>query len=111
MGQRITQRRASARPDAIFAANHLLALGLIQAFRLSGKISVPDDIALVGYDDIDFVSAAMVPMTSVRQPTTSIGRSAVELLLKEIAGGTEFEPERIVFQPELIVRDSTSVAH
>ncbi len=49
------------RPDAIFAANDLLALGLIQAFRLSGKISVPDDIALVGYDDIDFVYAAMVP--------------------------------------------------
>lgn len=111
VGQRITQRRAAARPDAIFAANDLLALGLIQAFGLSGKIAVPDDIALVGYDDIDFVSSAMVPMSSVRQPATSIGRSAVELLLKEIAAGAEFEPERIVFQPELIIRDSTSGAH
>jgi LacI family transcriptional regulator len=111
VGQRITQRRAAARPDAIFAANDLLALGLVQAFGLSGKIAVPDDIALVGYDDIDFVSSAMVPMSSVRQPATSIGRSAVELLLKEIAAGAEFEPERIVFQPELIIRDSTSGAH
>lgn len=106
-GQRISQRKASARPDAIFAANDLLAVGLIQAFRLSEKITVPNDIALIGYDDIDFVSAAMVPLSSVRQPSFEIGRTAVELLVKEIALGAEFEPERIVFQPELVVRDST----
>ena len=106
-GQRISQRKASARPDAIFAANDLLAVGLIQAFRLSEKITVPNDIALIGYDDIDFVSAAMVPLSSVRQPSFEIGRTAVELLVKEVALGAEFEPERIVFQPELVVRDST----
>lgn len=109
VGQRISQRKTSARPDAIFAANDLLALGIIQAFRLTGRITVPNDIALVGYDDIDFVSAAMVPLTSVRQPSVKIGHTAVELLLRDVAQGPDFEPERVVFQPELIVRDSTKV--
>ena len=106
-GERISQRKASARPDAIFAANDLLALGVLQAFNLSGRISVPGDIALIGYDDIDFASAAMVSLSSVRQPSAEIGRTAVELLLRQVAGGTGFEPERIVFQPELVVREST----
>jgi len=107
VGHRISQRKASARPDAIFAANDLLALGLIQAFRLTGRIAVPNDIALIGYDDIDFVSAAMVPLSSVRQPSTEIGHTAVDLLMREVAQGADFEPERIVFQPELVIRAST----
>lgn len=107
-GERISQRKAPARPDAIFAANDLLALGLLQGFNLSGRVSVPNDIALIGYDDIDFASAAMVSLSSVRQPSAEIGRTAVELLLRQVARGADFEPERIVFQPELVVRDSTS---
>ncbi|HEU4806680.1 MAG TPA: substrate-binding domain-containing protein, partial [Homoserinimonas sp.] len=107
-GERISRRKASARPDAIFAANDLLALGVLQAFNLSGRVSVPNDIALIGYDDIDFASTAMVSLSSVRQPSAEIGRTAVELLLRQVAGGAGFEPERIVFQPELVVRDSTS---
>lgn len=110
-GERISQRKASARPDAIFAANDLLALGVLQAFSLSGRVSVPDDVALIGYDDIDFASAAMVSLSSVRQPSAEIGRTAVELLLRQVALGAGFEPERIVFQPELVVRDSTGVPH
>lgn len=110
-GHRISQRKAAARPDAIFAANDLLALGVLQAFNLSGRISVPNDIALIGYDDIDFAAAAMVPLSSVKQPSTEIGHTAVDLLLREVAAGTDFEPERIVFQPELVIRDSTSAQH
>ncbi len=110
-GHRISQRKAAARPDAIFAANDLLALGVLQAFNLSGRISVPNDIALIGYDDIDFAAAAMVPLSSVKQPSTEIGHTAVDLLLREVAAETDFEPERIVFQPELVIRDSTSAQH
>ena len=98
-GERISQRKASARPDAIFAANDLLALGVLQAFNLSGRISVPGDIALIGYDDIDFASAAMVSLSSVRQPSAEIGRTAVELLLRQVAGGRVFHPELSFFQP------------
>jgi LacI family transcriptional regulator len=60
----------------------------------------------VGYDDIDFASAAVVPITSVRQPSALIGRTAVELVFAELRTGAQSGSD-IVFQPELIVRDST----
>ena len=70
-----------------------------------GSISVPDDIAIIGYDDIDFSSAAVVPLSSIRQPSELIGRRAVELLLAEVEGAGH--REQVVFQPELVVREST----
>ena len=69
---------------------------------------VPDDIALIGYDDIDFASAAVVPLSSIRQPAALIGYTAVDLLLKEADGADGAERERVIFQPELVVRGSTS---
>ena len=68
---------------------------------------VPEDIALIGYDDIDFASAAVVPLSSIRQPASLIGYTAVDLLLKEADAGDGFTPEQVVFQPELVVREST----
>lgn len=105
IAEQIAALPASKRPDAIFAANDLLAMGVIQALVMSGSLRVPEDIALVGYDDIDFASAAVVPITSVRQPSSEIGATAVELLLRETTGASE--REQIVFQPELIARAST----
>jgi LacI family transcriptional regulator len=106
-GELIREREPAERPDAIFAANDLVAMGVLQALMMLGTVRVPDDIALIGYDDIDFASAAVVPLSSVRQPAALIGYTAVELLLKEAAGSGEAEREQIVFQPELVVRDST----
>jgi LacI family transcriptional regulator len=68
---------------------------------------VPDDVALIGYDDIDFAAAAVVPLSSIRQPASLIGYTAVDLMLREAAGRDGSEPEQVVFQPELVVRDST----
>ncbi|HEV7622963.1 MAG TPA: LacI family DNA-binding transcriptional regulator [Amnibacterium sp.] len=93
------------RPDAVFAANDVVALGLLQGVGMLGGLRIPEDLALVGYDDIDFAAAAAVPITSIRQPRDLIGRRAVELLLAEIEGSAA--RERIVFQPELVVREST----
>jgi LacI family transcriptional regulator len=93
------------RPDAIFAANDLVATGMLQALVMDGSARVPDDVALIGYDDIDFASAAMVPLSSVRQPSQLIGRTAVEILLAERDGPAT--PRQVVFQPELVVRTST----
>ncbi|MFB9307792.1 LacI family transcriptional regulator [Agromyces hippuratus] len=101
----IRERETSDRPDAIFAANDLLAMGVLQALMMQGGIDVPGEIALIGYDDIDFASAAVVPLSSIRQPAALIGYTAVDLMLKE-AGG-ESAQERVVFQPELVVREST----
>ncbi|MDQ0577689.1 LacI family DNA-binding transcriptional regulator [Agromyces albus] len=106
-GEQIRERPVSERPDAIFAANDLLAMGVLQALKMLGTVEVPGDIALIGYDDIDFASAAVVPLSSIRQPASLIGYTAVDLLLKEAAAGSEFTPEQVTFQPELVVREST----
>jgi LacI family transcriptional regulator len=96
---------ASERPDALFAANDLVALGLLQALVVSGKLTVPDDIALVGYDDIGFATSAIVPLTSIRQPSALMGETALKLLSDE-ASDPQLKPQRIVFQPELVIRAS-----
>lgn len=107
-GERILARPAVDRPDAIFAANDLLAMGVLQALNMRGDLHVPRDIALIGYDDIAFASAAVVPLSSIRQPSVLIGYTAVDLLLREAQAGTGFAHEQIVFQPELVVRESTA---
>jgi len=107
-GLTLLKRAAQDRPDAIFAANDLLAIGVLQALNMHGDLHVPRDIALIGYDDIAFAAAAVVPLSSIRQPSVLIGYTAVDLLLREASGGREFEHEQIVFQPELVVRESTA---
>jgi len=106
-GEAIRDRPGSERPDAIFAANDLIAVGVLQALSMAGTLRVPEDIALIGYDDIDFASAAIVPLSSIRQPSALIGSRAVELLLREVEHGADFMHEHIVFQPQLVVRAST----
>ncbi|KUI28851.1 LacI family transcriptional regulator [Mycobacterium sp. IS-1496] len=106
-GERLRSRPPGRRPDAVFCANDLLAIGVLQALALIGDIRVPDDIALVGYDDIDFARSAVVPLTSVRQPTRAIGTTAIDLLMAAADAGSAHSAEHIVFQPELVVRDST----
>lgn len=105
-GQQLAHRSAGERPDAIFAANDLLAVGVLQALVMTGTVRVPDDIALVGYDDIDFASAAVVPLTSVRQPSRLLGETAVSILLQE-AADPDLVTRDVVFTPELVVRAST----
>ncbi|GHE76284.1 LacI family DNA-binding transcriptional regulator [Streptomyces spiralis] len=98
------------RPTAVFCANDLLALGVLQAMYAAG-VGVPDDLAIVGYDDIEFAAAAAVPLTSVRQPAVTMGALAAELLLEETetreGAATAHEHRRVVLQPELVVRSST----
>jgi len=109
-GDSIVQRPASRRPDGVFCANDLLAVGALQSFTmLSRQIDVPGDIALIGYDDIDFASATVVPLSSIRQPSVLMGRTAVDLLIEQLQAGvgSSDKPRSVDFQPELIVRDST----
>jgi LacI family transcriptional regulator len=93
----------------VFCANDLLALGVLQAMYAAG-VGVPDDLAIVGYDDIEFAAAAAVPLTSVRQPAVTMGALAAELLLEETEAETAPTPHahrRVVLQPELVVRRSS----
>lgn len=104
-GEALVGRAAAARPDAVFAANDLLAVGALQALSLLADVRVPDDIALIGYDDIDFAAATIVPLSSIRQPAHLLGWTAVDLLLRDL---DEAAPEgRVRFRPELVVRAST----
>lgn len=105
-GEALVER--AVRPDAIFAANDLLAVGLLQAFSMFNTLRVPEDIALIGYDDIDFASATVVPLSSIRQPAQLIGHTAVELLLRSISDPDGDYERNVRFRPELVVRQSTS---
>lgn len=106
VGAAIANRPAKNRPDTIFAANDLLAIGVLQELVMSRTIRIPDDIAIIGYDDIDYAASAIVPLTSIRQPAALLGTTAVGLLLMQ-AKGTAPEPSQVLYQPELVVRTST----
>ncbi|HET8913325.1 MAG TPA: substrate-binding domain-containing protein [Ktedonobacteraceae bacterium] len=94
------------RPTAVFCANDLLALGLMRGLIKCG-ISIPEDMALVGYDDVEFASVLATPLTSIRQPKYELGRMATELLLDEARNPNSHQHKHIVYQPELIVRESS----
>lgn len=96
---------AESRPTAIFCSNDLVALGLLQELTLAG-MRVPDDVAIVGYDDLAGAEAAAVPLTTVRQPRRAVGRAAVRMLLDEIRSSEGHTHEHVQFLPELVVRVS-----
>ena len=70
-------------------------------------ISIPRDMAMVGYDDVEFASVLSTPLTSIRQPKYELGRAAAELLLDEANNPASHQHQHIVYQPELIVRESS----
>jgi LacI family transcriptional regulator len=104
-GERIAGLPSRSRPTAAFCANDLVALGLLQQ-TIAGGFRVPDDLAIVGYDDIEFAAAAAVPLTSVRQPRQQLGRTAAELVIDE-ATNPGHTHQQVVFTPELVARTST----
>ncbi|MFD5822421.1 LacI family DNA-binding transcriptional regulator [Nesterenkonia xinjiangensis] len=96
---------AAERPDAIFATNDLVALGVLQELARAA-VKVPEDIALIGYDDIQFAASATVPISSVRQPAAEMGQRAAELLVAAIED-PEVPVQHPVFTPTLVPRQST----
>jgi LacI family transcriptional regulator len=106
-GSRIAELSPAERPTAVFCANDLLALGMLQEMTRR-RLAVPGDLAIVGYDDIDFAAAAAVPLTSVRQPRSQLGQAATELLIEEVETPDEHQHRQVVFEPELVVRESTA---
>jgi LacI family transcriptional regulator len=105
-GAELAEMPAEKRPTGVFCANDLLALGLLQELTRRG-IAVPDDVAIVGYDDIEFAAAAAVPISSVRQPRRQLGRTAAQLLLEEAAADGPHTHRQVIFQPELVIRESS----
>ncbi|HEY0755469.1 MAG TPA: substrate-binding domain-containing protein [Ktedonobacteraceae bacterium] len=100
---------STPRPSAIFCASDLLALGVMRGLGQRG-IKIPADMALVGYDDVEFASMLSPALTSIRQPKYQLGQAAAELLLAEIHATEKHLHTQIMYQPELIVRASTQLA-
>ena len=95
-------------PTAIFCGNDYLAMGVM--YELARRqVAVPQEVALIGYDDIDLASMLAVPLTTIRQPKYDLGFAATDLLLDEIVNKASHTHRQIVFRPELIVRQSTGV--
>ena len=106
IGEHLVGLSASERPNALFASSDLLAIGILQVLLRQG-VRVPDDIAIVGYDDIEFARQVVVPLTSIRQPAYEMGRTAAELLTGQLSG-TPPQQRHVVFEPKLVVRESTA---
>ena len=104
-GREMVARPAQTRPTGVLCANDLLALGVIQEISAAG-LRVGTDIAVVGYDDIDFAAVSAVPLSSVRQPRHALGYTAASLLLEEASDSTH-RHQQVVFVPELVVRASS----
>lgn len=102
MGKKICN--LSDRPDAVFLYNDLAALGFQRAILEFG-LRIPEDIAIVGFDNIDRASYARVPLTTVKQPIKEIADHAIENILKR--KNKEYAPIKTILNPELVVRNSS----
>lgn len=106
-GYEITKKllhNVNSRPTAVFAANDLSAFGAMDAAREQG-FCIPDDISIVGFDDVPQASFVYPKLTTVRQPLEQMGQAAVELLLKQIQEQSRV-PQRVSLQTQLVIRDS-----
>jgi LacI family transcriptional regulator len=94
------------RPTGIFCANDLLALGLMRTLLAAG-VKIPEEISIIGYDDIEFALTAPVPLSSIIQPAYQLGYTATQLLLSECESIDTHAHQDVRFQPEIIARAST----
>lgn len=94
------------RPTAVFAANDLLALGVIQAVKENG-LSIPEDVAVVGFDDIEFASLPEIQLTTVSQPKYDMGKLAFSTLMELIRGGGYSSGRKILLDPVLVIRQTS----
>ena len=94
----------SSEPDAVFIASDTMAFGAIRAIEEAG-MSVPDDIAIVSFDDLPPAMNARPPLTVIRQPVRRTGLTAVDTLMDILENGKS-PPRRIILDTQLIVRDS-----
>jgi LacI family transcriptional regulator len=93
------------RPDALFTANNAATIWVIETLR-EMNIEIGKDVALVGFDDVDFYTLMTPPITAVRQPADELGRMAARLLLQRIKGDSSIPRVRTVLPVSLVVRES-----
>jgi LacI family transcriptional regulator len=94
---------------AIFCFNDISAIGAIRALKDAG-LSVPADVSVVGFDDIQSAAYSTPSLTTVRQPLAEMGQRGAQVLLERIANRENGHPSEIVMAPELVIRESTGPA-
>lgn len=94
-------------PTAVTCYNDLVGIGLVRALR-ELKVRVPQDVSVVGFDDINLCPYAAVPLTTMHVPKREMGRRAVEVLIRQLEAGGTHTPEHVNLQAELTVRNSTA---
>jgi LacI family transcriptional regulator len=97
--------RRAPRPDALIVAGLRMTIGAFAAVRAAG-LRIPDDIALIGYDETPWASLLTPPLTVIRQPARELGRIGAQILLRRLQGEVDGGPQSTVLQPELLVRGS-----
>lgn len=95
-------------PTAIVCFNDMQALAVMTALRQL-EIKVPEDISIIGNDDIYYARIYPVPLTTIRAPQHEIGKKAAEILIRNIESAEAFQVERIILETEFIIRESTRV--
>lgn len=103
-GYYCARRLLNQRPQAMFVAADMMALGAQRAIHEQG-MKVPDDIAIVGYDDLPIALEANPPLTTIRQPIRRLGIKLVQTLLDVIENGSK-PPRKVIFGTELVIRES-----
>ena len=98
--------RITPRPDAVFCYNDPVAIGAMKAIADAG-LNVPNDIAVIGAGNVHYSDVLAVPLTTIDQGTSQIGKRAAELLLAETESKRKFRPTRVLIAPRLVVRKST----
>ena len=96
-------------PSAVICGNDLMAVGMEMELKSLGY-SIPGDVSIVGYDDIEFAAAATVPLTTVARHPARLGAAAVDLLLSGCGTRDDHTHQQLIFPSELIVRSSTGPA-
>jgi DNA-binding LacI/PurR family transcriptional regulator len=94
-------------PTAFFAINDMTAIGIYAGVRELG-LRIPEDVSVLGFDDINLCKVVNPPLSTVRQPLQDLMRSAVEVLLDRLAGKNQGPPTHLTLSPELVLRGSTS---
>jgi len=105
LGSRATADLLAREPgvDGLFVANDMMAIGAIRALRAAGR-RVADDVAVIGFDDINIAADTDPPLTTIWQPAAEMTRTMVDLLLRRVRN--EDVPDSVLLQTELVVRAS-----
>jgi LacI family transcriptional regulator len=103
-GYKAIQHLLKYKPDAVFVASDMMAYGAMRALR-EANVRIPEDVAIVGFDDIPTSSKTQPPLTTIRQPVTVMGSKAADVLINMIETGSK-TTQKVILDTELVVRES-----